>query len=247
MVPYTQCLAANHRRRYRYVMLNTMQRWASAFVRDLHRAARLGRNLDFVEVSRGFDTMSHCPVRLVGAPMSCLSVYGLTSRTWMKPSFFLPTEGSVSGPTLLTREPRSTRRVVILDYDGTLTEATEKHVSSSILDPLSAQPALSTITRSPCKPTDALRGSSELCLHHQRTWATRSGPMVFRLATAGTQTELPHVTPSQGLAAEKGAFIRWPRTPPDWWDNICPSACLDLSWKLAALAVIRFGLTCDSI
>ncbi len=91
----------NHRRRFRYVMNHTTERWASGFLTALDRATHLSDELSFVTVGFGSS------VRLVGlrSDFSHLKEEALTNAY-----------------------SKSDSRILIFDYDGTITTTAQKLV-----------------------------------------------------------------------------------------------------------------------
>lgn len=204
---------ANHQRRYHYVMTHTLERWAVGFLRNLHQATKLVDHLNFVQVGWGSN------VRLVGLRSDFTHLdHAVVTRAYQA----------------------SAQRVLLLDYDGTLTPAQPQSTESSHV-----------------APSDELK-------RVLRKLASNPKNTVF-LLTGRKRDILAQWfgdIPELGLAAEKGVFIKWPlclrRKPaelvsgeskdagevkqavepaPDLWEVSCPIE--DFTWKEIALEVIK--------
>ena len=152
---------ANHLRRYNYVMTHTVDRWAHSFIDQLEKATRLQSSLNYVQVGWGSN------VKLMG----------------LRSDF-----AHLEDDMITVAYRRATRRVLLLDYDGTLTP-TDKSVEKSRL----------------VGPTETIkRILRALCEDEDNTVFIMSG------RTRSVLTEWFHTMPQLGLAAEKGVFLKWP-------------------------------------
>ena len=154
----------NHQRRYKYVMDHTILRWARVFLQHLDRATKLCEGMSYVQVGWGSN------VKLVG----------------LRSDFTHLDEEAVTAAYR-----RAERRVLLLDYDGTLTPA-EKTVHKS-----------------------RLMGPSKAVRKLLRSLTSDPENVVFIMSgrTRSTLTEwFPTAEyPELGLAAEKGLFLRFPQ------------------------------------
>mmetsp|Transcript_48722 Transcript_48722/g.95546 ORF Transcript_48722/g.95546 Transcript_48722/m.95546 type:complete len:929 (+) Transcript_48722:78-2864(+) len=192
----------NHDLRINYVMKRNTKAWALGFIRNLDAAASFVRDLSFVPVGFGSG------VRLVG----------------MSSGFKHCKEEDI-----VARYKDSTRRIILCDYDGTLTSG-EKNFGGP---PENVVEILENLSKDPATCVFIMSGR------------TRS----FLSQWFGHIEEL-------GLAAEKGCFLRWParfrkssdrrRTRKERdsapssgageWQNLAPTT--DDSWKAVAREVM---------
>ena len=155
---------ANHSRRFTYVVNHTVERWASGFLEHLDRASALGAALHFVVQGSGPGS------RLLGLPSD----------------FHRLDEAAV-----LRAYRRCGKRILFLDYDGTLIPSDQRKGPSK---GVSGHP-----------PASLLRLLSRLCEDEDSCVFLMSGRTRASLMDwfGGLQ--------QLGLAAEKGLFLRWPR------------------------------------
>lgn len=153
----------NHQRRYKYVMDHTILRWAQGFLQHLDRATKLCEGMNYVQVGWGSN------VKLVG----------------------LRSDFTHLEEELVTQAyRRAERRVLLLDYDGTLTPAEKTATKSRLMGPSKqVKKLLHSLTSDPDNIVFIMSG---------RTRST--------LAEWFPSSEFPEL----GLAAEKGLFLRFP-------------------------------------
>jgi hypothetical protein len=138
-------------------MAHTTERWAAGFLQQLARATRLSDELSFVQVGWGSN------VRLVGLR---------SDFTHLKED------------VLTAYYARSDRRLLLFDYDGTITTTAQK------LPP----------------PTDEVLASLKTLSNDPRnTVFSVSGRQRKQLG------QWFHALPQLGIAAEKGCYVRWPQ------------------------------------
>lgn len=190
---------ANHQRRAQYVMNHTLERWAIGFLRNLDQATQLCGDLNYVQVGWGSN------VRLVGLR-----------------SDFTHLDASALAPVYR----RSFVRLMLFDYDGTLTPAQDASTSTSTQPAAAAAAACSSAD---VKSGDASiaaaavvpvpRGPSEALKSHLKSLTADPRNVVFILTGRNRHVlstwfaDLPEL----GLAAEKGVFLRWPKR---WRDKV---------------------------
>jgi trehalose-phosphatase len=154
----------NHQRRYKYVMDHTIVRWGRGFLQHLDRATKLCEGMNYVQVGWGSN------VKLVG----------------LRSDFTHLDEESVTAAYR-----RAERRVLLLDYDGTLTPAEKTAVKSRLMGPSKqVKKLLHSLTSDPENVVFIMSGRTRSTLTE---WFPSS--------------EYPEL----GLAAEKGLFLRFPR------------------------------------
>jgi len=155
---------ANHQRRHNYVMNHTVERWATGFLEHLDRASSLGAQLHLITPTIG--------------PSSRL--------------LFLRTDfHHLDESALLVSYRRCAKRVIFLDYDGTLIASDQKKGPNT--------------KQLGHPPPSILRLLTRLCEDDNNCVFLMSGRTRATLMEwFGSVTEL-------GLAAEKGLFLRWPR------------------------------------
>jgi hypothetical protein len=95
----------NHRRRFRYVMTHTTERWAAGFLTSLDRATHASADLSFLQVGFGSS------VRLVG----------------LRSDFT-----SLKEEVITACYSKSDQRILIFDYDGTITTIAQKLVRPAL-------------------------------------------------------------------------------------------------------------------
>jgi trehalose 6-phosphate synthase/phosphatase len=147
----------NHRRRHRYVMNHTLEAWANGFLQDLDKAAKHCDDLNLVQVGWGSN------VCLIG----------------LRKNFVHLDAGDIN-----FHFRRASKRLMIFDYDGTLTSETDRYLcrpSDKLLSHLQA------LCRDPRNVTFIMSGRERKVLSH---WFSSVRGL--------------------GLASEKGCFIRWP-------------------------------------
>ena len=155
---------ADHARRSHYVMGHTVERWANGFLDHLDRASALGAQLHFVVQGVGSSQ------RLVG----------------LRSDFH-----HLEQERLLRSYRRTHKRIILLDYDGTLIASEQKKGPTKV--------------HSSAPPASILRLLSRLCEDESNCVFLMSGRTRATLIEwFGSLTEL-------GLAAEKGLFLRWPK------------------------------------
>jgi len=155
---------ANHSRRFNYVMNHTIERWGLTFLEHLDRATKLCEGMSYVQVGWGSN------VKLMG----------------LRSDFTHLDEELVTAAYR-----RAERRVLLLDYDGTLTSAEKTAHKSRLMGPSSkVKRLLRDLSRDPENVVFIMSGR-----------------------TRSTLTEWFPVRdfPELGLAAEKGLFLRWPQ------------------------------------
>ena len=155
---------ANHQRRHNYVMNHTVERWATGFLDHLDRASSLGAQLHLITPTLG--------------PSSRL--------------LFLRTDfHHLDEAGLLASYHRCAKRVIFLDYDGTLIASDQKKGPNT--------------KQLGHPPPSIIRLLTRLCEDENNCVFLMSGRTRATLMEwFGSVTEL-------GLAAEKGLFLRWPR------------------------------------
>ena len=155
---------ADHARRATYVMGHTVERWANGFLDHLDRASALGAQLHFVVQGSGPSS------RLLG----------------LRSDFHHLEESR-----LLRSYRRCHKRVILLDYDGTLIASEQKKGPTKAF---SSHP-----------PQSVLRLLTRLCEDEDNCVFLMSG------RTRTTLMEWFGAVSELGLAAEKGLFLRWPK------------------------------------
>jgi len=154
---------ANHARRYNYVLNHTIGRWGVTFLEHLDRATKLGEGMNYVQVGWG----------------SNVKLMGLRSD-------FTHLDEEIVTATYRKAE----RRVLLLDYDGTLTPSDKAHTRSKLVGPTKAvKQLLTSLSADPDNIVFIMSG---------RTRSTLSDWFPV------------DKFPNLGLAAEKGLFLRWP-------------------------------------
>lgn len=155
---------ANHQRRHNYVMNHTVERWANGFLEHLDRASSLGAQLHLITPTIG--------------PSSRL--------------LFLRTDfHHLDEERLLSSYRRCARRVIFLDYDGTLIASDQKKGPNT--------------KQLGHPPPSIIRLLTRLCDDENNCVFLMSG------RTRATLMEWFGSVSELGLAAEKGLFLRWPR------------------------------------
>ena len=157
---------ANHQRRHNYVMNHTVERWANGFLEHLDRASSLGAQL-------------HLITPTVAGPSSRL--------------LFLRTDfHHLDEERLLTSYRKCSKRMIFLDYDGTLIASDQKKGPN-------------TKQQLGHPPPSIIRLLTRLCEDENNCVFLMSG------RTRATLMEWFGSVSELGLAAEKGLFLRWPR------------------------------------
>jgi len=174
----------NFQRRYTYVKKHTVARWAAGFLDELDHAYHMADDLDFVQVGWGSN------VQLVGLRNDFVHLDVCN----VLPSYL-----------------HAARRLLVFDYDGTLTAVTDRHESLCAPRPELLR-ALQNVTADPNNAVFIVTG-------RRRTILDQWFSGVERL----------------GLAAEKGAFIRWPGTTE--WETTLEGH--DFAWKPSALSIMK--------
>ena len=155
----TEQRVAYHQQRYEYVMRHSFQSWVDGFLADLDAAAESSRQLNFVQVGWGSN------VRLIGLHAG-----------------FSHLEES----EIVSAFRGSKRRLLLLDYDGTLTEESNPQLAA---------------------PTDEL-------LRYLHVLSEDPHNLVFIIS--GRERKFLDLwfesVPRLGLAAEKGVYYRWPNS-----------------------------------
>lgn len=150
-------LKGNHRRRCKYVMNHTLKSWAEGFLQDLEKAAKHCEDLNLVQVGWGSN------VCLIG----------------LRKNF-----QHLEADDINFNFRRANRRVLIFDYDGTLTSETDRYL---------------------CRPSDQLLGHLQnLCSDPRNIVFIMSGRERKVLSDWFSSVK------NLGLASEKGCFVRWP-------------------------------------
>ena len=173
---------AHHDRRYKYVSKHSFTEWYQGFLRDLDEASLQTVNLNFVQVGWGSN------VRLIAlrAGFQHLEDQDIT------PDY---------------RGSRS--RLLLLDYDGTLTAESNPELAAPTEQVLKV---LRILTEDPANIVFILTGRERKVLEQ---WFGS--------------------IPKLGLAAEKGVFYRWPEKT-EWVND---QAVKDFEWKKAAKQLMK--------
>jgi len=154
---------ANHARRYNYVLNHSIDRWGATFLEHLDRASKLGEGMNYVQVGWGSN------VKLMG----------------LRSDFTHLDEEAVTATYR-----KAERRVLLLDYDGTLTPSEKTATRSKLVGPTpTVKRLLLSLSADPDNIVFIMSGR------------TRS--------TLGEWFPADKF-PNLGLAAEKGLFLRWP-------------------------------------
>lgn len=148
---------ANHRRRYRYVMNHTLESWAHGFLSDLEKSAEYADDLNLVQVGWGSN------VSLIG----------------LRKNFH-----HLNPDDINVHFRRAHRRILIFDYDGTLTSETDRYL---------------------CRPNESLLNQLQILCNDERN-------IVFILSGRERKVLVDWFSSIKnlGLAPEKGCYIRWP-------------------------------------
>ena len=173
---------ANHRRRYNYVMNHTLESWAYGFLSELEKSAQYCDELNLVQVGWGSN------VSLIG----------------LRKNFHHLNLEDVN-----MNFRHSHRRVLILDYDGTLTSETDRYL---------------------CRPSETL-------LKNLQTLCNDSRNVVFIISGRERKVLVDWFSSVKnlGLAPEKGCYIRWPGT--EQW--LMTHGVNARDWKDIALNLIQ--------
>eukprot|EP00475_Leptophrys_vorax_P020534 TRINITY_DN28121_c0_g1_i1.p1 TRINITY_DN28121_c0_g1~~TRINITY_DN28121_c0_g1_i1.p1 ORF type:complete len:914 (-),score=227.25 TRINITY_DN28121_c0_g1_i1:77-2797(-) len=173
---------AHHDRRFKYVMKHSFTDWYQGFLRDLDEASLQTVNLNFVQVGWGSN------VRLIAL------------RTGFQ---HLEDQD-------ITPDYRGSRsRLLLLDYDGTLTAESNPELAAPTEQVLKV---LRILSEDPANIVFILTGRERKVLEQ---WFGS--------------------IPKLGLAAEKGVFYRWPEKT-EWHNDL---AVKDFEWKKAAKQLMK--------
>ena len=153
---------ANHGRRYNYVMNHSIERWGLSYLEQLDKATKFQSSLNYVQVGWGSN------VKLMG----------------LRSDF-----AHLEDDAITTAYRKARRRVILLDYDGTLTPLEKSSEGSRLIHPT---PAIKRILRALCDDED-------------------NDVFIMTGRTRAVLTDWFDDIPQLGLAAEKGLFLRWPR------------------------------------
>eukprot|EP00808_Paulinella_micropora_P012381 g35590.t1 len=147
-----------HSRRYKYVQINSLNRWAVGFIQSMSKACALNKDLEFVQVGWGSNMKLLC----LRSDFKHLA----KQEKELQSSF-----------------RRASKRVFLLDYDGTIVEdgLGFKGPDAKLLS------SLEELSKDPRNVVFILSGRQRAPLHQ---W-------------------FGHIK-QIGLAAEKGCFVRWP-------------------------------------
>jgi trehalose 6-phosphate synthase/phosphatase len=177
----------NHRRRFKYVTTHTLEAWANGFLQDLDKAAQRCDDLNLVQVGWGSN------VCLIG----------------LRKNFAHLDSGDIN-----FHFRRASRRLLIFDYDGTLTSESDRYL---------------------CRPSDRLLGHLQsLCRDPRNVTFIMSGRERKVLSDWFSTVK------GLGLASEKGCFVRWPGS--EQW-QVTHSVKAN-EWKPIALELIQQYTDC---
>ena len=153
---------ANHSRRYQYVMNHSIERWGLSFLEQLDKATKFQSSLNYVQVGWGSN------VKLMG----------------LRSDF-----AHLEDDAITTAYRKAGKRVILLDYDGTLTPLEKSSEGSRLIHPSAT---IKRILRALCEDED-------------------NDVFIMTGRTRSVLTDWFDDIPQLGLAAEKGLFLRWPR------------------------------------
>ena len=153
---------ANHSRRYQYVMNHSIERWGLSFLEQLDKATKQQSQLNYVQVGWGSN------VKLMG----------------LRSDF-----AHLEDDAVTTAYRKAGKRVILLDYDGTLTPLEKSSEASRLIHPSAT---IKRILRALCDDED-------------------NDVFIMTGRTRSVLTDWFDDIPQLGLAAEKGLFLRWPR------------------------------------
>lgn len=173
---------AHHDRRFKYVSKHSFSDWFSGFLRDLDEASLQTVNLNFVQVG-----------------------WGSNARLIALSSGFSHLEDADITP----HYRGSKKRLLLLDYDGTLTSESNPELAAPTDQLLKV---LRILTEDPHNVVFILSGRERKVLDH---WFG--------------------CLPKLGLAAEKGVYYKWPNSSE--WQNAV--AVKDFEWKKAAKQLMK--------
>jgi trehalose 6-phosphate synthase/phosphatase len=167
-----------HAADYSYVCEHTTATWAFSFLSDLERASEPVRRLTKLGLG-----------------------YGVGTR-------LLEFEGfqHISSETISNTMRESSRRLILLDYDGTLTRADQRH---------------ERMAHAWAKPSDTVMGYLEVIADNPRNFV-----VIMSGRTKEVLEQAFKDLGKVGLAAEHGFYYRWNSALP--WQESKPNA--DLSW-----------------
>jgi len=151
----------HHARRFNYVMNHSIQRWGLTYLEQLDKATKFQSSLSYVQVGWGSN------VKLMG----------------LRSDFAHLDEDSI---TVAYRKANT--RVLLLDYDGTLTPLEKSSERSALMHPTAE---VKKILRALCE-------DDSNCV------------FIMSGRTRSVLTTWFEDMPQLGLAAEKGLFLRWP-------------------------------------
>ena len=151
----------HHARRFNYVMNHSIQRWGLSYLEQLDKATKFQSSLSYVQVGWGSN------VKLMG----------------LRSDFAHLEEDAI---TVAYRKANT--RVLLLDYDGTLTPLEKSSERSALMHPTAE---IKKILRALCEDD-------------------RNCVFIMSGRTRSVLTAWFEDLPQLGLAAEKGLFLRWP-------------------------------------
>ena len=151
----------HHARRFNYVMNHSIQRWGLTYLEQLDKATKFQSSLSYVQVGWGSN------VKLMG----------------LRSDFAHLEDDSI---TVAYRKANT--RVLLLDYDGTLTPLEKSSERSALMRPTAE---IKKILRALCE-------DDSNCV------------FIMSGRTRSVLTAWFEDMPQLGLAAEKGLFLRWP-------------------------------------
>jgi len=184
--------SGHHKRRFDYVMAHTAEAWGNNFVAALNEAATKVADNKFVQV--GFGSCS----RLVALRTNFDHLDDMEQLSDMF--------------------QKAGRRIILLDYDGTLIPVED----------------------------NGFRGPSRQAIRALRALCEDTRSIVFVVSGRGRSylQEWFGSIENLGLAAEKGYFVRWPKrwqglrkdTSKSEWEMVCKA---NMKWKTLAMEVVE--------
>ena len=178
----------HHARRFNYVMNHSIQRWGLGYLEQLDKATKFQSSLSYVQVGWGSN------VKLMG----------------LRSDF-----AHLEDDAITVAYRKANKRVLLLDYDGTLTPLEKSSERSALMRPTAE---IKKILRALCD-------DDTNCV------------FIMSGRTRSVLTAWFEDMPQLGLAAEKGLFLRWPvrwmetHRMDDWQPNDSKSEREELEQK----------------
>jgi len=203
-----------HEKHWRYVSQHTVGYWASSFISDLQRVTRNHVSMKCYGLGLGLDTF-----RMVA----------------LDANFRKLEEGAVT-----SAYATSAVRVLLLDYDGTLTGGASSHLGGSGHLPSASHSHHAHLASSGASPGSEAPSEAVLAVLRALTADTRNRVCLFSGRPKAELTEWFASVPSLGLVAENGCYVRLAGGAGGGageWEALVPHA--DYSWKKMALPILQ--------